>query len=231
MDTQHKILIIDDENQIRKILKIALEAKGYKIIEAANGNEGVVNAATNHPELIILDLGLPDKDGISVLKDIREWSQIPIIILTVRNAEEDIINALNSGADDYLTKPFNTGELIARINANLRRAAQIQNNSIFINGPLKIDLVSHIASNNDQEIKLTATEYSLLVLFAKNIGKVLTHRFILKEIWGPSYIDQSQYLRVFVGQLRKKIEEDPSSPKMIITESGVGYRMVLIKEE
>ncbi|RJP63991.1 MAG: response regulator [Ignavibacteriales bacterium] len=231
MDTQPKILIIDDENQIRKILKIALEAKGYKIIEAANGNEGVVNAATNHPELIILDLGLPDKDGISVLKDIREWSQIPIIILTVRNAEEDIINALNSGADDYLTKPFNTGELIARINANLRRSAQIQNNSIFINGPLKIDLVSHIASNNDQEIKLTATEYSLLVLFAKNIGKVLTHRFILKEIWGPSYIDQSQYLRVFVGQLRKKIEEDPSNPKMIVTESGVGYRMVLVKEE
>ncbi len=231
MDTQPKILIIDDENQIRKILKIALEARGYKIIEATNGNEGVVNAATNHPELIILDLGLPDKDGISVLKDIREWSQIPIIILTVRNAEEDIINALNSGADDYLTKPFNTGELIARINANLRRSAQIQNNSIFINGPLTIDLVSHIASNNDQEIKLTATEYSLLVLFAKNIGKVLTHKFILKEIWGPSYIDQSQYLRVFVGQLRKKIEEDPSNPKMIVTESGVGYRMVLVKEE
>lgn len=231
MDTQQKILIIDDETQIRKILRISLEAGGFKVIEAVNGNEGIISAATYHPNLIVLDLGLPDKDGLAVLKDIRDWSNIPILILSVRNAEEDIITALNNGADDYLTKPFNTGELLARINASLRRTSQIQDSSIFINGSLTIDLVSHIASKNGAEIKLTATEYSLLVFFAKNISKVLTHRYILKEVWGPSYLEQAQYLRVFVGQLRKKIEDDPSKPKLIITESGVGYRMVQLKQE
>ncbi len=231
MDTQQKILIIDDETQIRKILRISLEASGYKIIEATTGNEGIISAATYHPNLIVLDLGLPDKDGLIVLKNIREWSNIPILILSVRNAEEDIITALNNGADDYLTKPFNTGELLARINASLRRASQIQDSSMFINGSLTIDLVSHVVSKNGEEIKLTATEYSLLVLFAKNISKVLTHRFILKEVWGPSYLEQAQYLRVFVGQLRKKIEDDPSKPKLINTESGVGYRMVQLKQE
>jgi two-component system, OmpR family, KDP operon response regulator KdpE len=231
MDAKQKILIIDDEIQIRKILRVSLEASDYKITEASTGNEGVINAATSHPNLIILDLGLPDKDGLTVLKEIREWSNIPIIILSVRNAEEDIIAALNNGADDYLTKPFNTGELIARINAGLRRASQIQESSIFVNDSLSIDLVSHIVSKNKEELKLTVTEYSLLVLFARNISKVLTHRYILKEVWGPSYIDQAQYLRVFVGQLRKKIEDDPSNPKMIITESGVGYRMVQLKQE
>jgi len=231
MEAQQKILIVDDETQIRKILKISLEAGGYKIIEAANGNEGIISAATYHPHLIVLDLGLPDKDGLTVLKEIREWNNVPILILSVRNAEEDIITALNNGADDYLTKPFNTGELLARINASLRRASQIQDSSMFMNGSLTIDLVSHIVSKSGEEIKLTATEYSLLVLFAKNIGKVLTHRSILKEVWGPSYLEQAQYLRVFVGQLRKKIEDDPSKPKLIITESGVGYRMILLKQE
>jgi two-component system, OmpR family, KDP operon response regulator KdpE len=231
MDAKQKILIIDDENQIRKILKVSLEASGYKIIEAETGNEGIISAATNHPNLIILDLGLPDKDGLIVLKEIREWSNIPILVLSVRNAEEDIITALNNGADDYLTKPFNTGELIARINAGLRRSSQIQESSVFVNDSVSIDLVSHLVTKNNEEIKLTATEYSLLVLFAKNISKVLTHRYILREVWGPSYIDQAQYLRVFVGQLRKKIEDDPANPKMIVTESGVGYRMVQLKQE
>lgn len=226
MEQQQKILIVDDEIQIRRILKITLEAEGYKIIESECGEDGILKAATFHPNLIILDLGLPDKDGITVLEKIREWSSIPVIIVSVRNAEEDIIQALNKGADDYLTKPFNTGELLARIKANLRRTSLIQESSVYNNGNLKIDLPSHIVNKNGDEVKLTVTEYELLILLAKNTGKVLTHRFILKEIWGPSYIEQSQYLRVFVGQLRKKIEDDPAKPELIITESGVGYRMV-----
>lgn len=226
MEQQQKILIIDDEIQIRRILKITFEAEGYKVIEAECGEDGIIKSASFHPHLIILDLGLPDEDGVNVLEKIREWSSIPIVVVSVRNAEEDIIQALNKGADDYLTKPFNTGELLARIKANLRRTTLIQESSIYLNGDLKIDLSSHIATKNGEELKLTVTEYELLTLLAKNSGKVLTHRFILKEVWGPSYIEQSQYLRVFVGQLRKKIEEDPAKPELIVTESGVGYRMV-----
>lgn len=222
------IVIIDDEPQIRKILKITLESNDYKIVEAATADEGIVCAATSHPNLILLDLGLPDKDGLDVLKEIREWSLIPVIVLSVRNSEEDIVNALDNGADDYITKPFNTAELMARIRAGLRKTQQ-PGESNFTNGNITVDFVSHVVKLNDEEIKLTSTEYSLLLLFIKNAGKVLTHRFILKEIWGPSYFEQTQYLRVFIGQLRKKIEENPAEPKMILTESGVGYRMVLLK--
>jgi two-component system KDP operon response regulator KdpE len=229
LEAKQKILIIDDESQIRRILKISLEAEGFSVVEAENGKDGVIRAASVHPQLIILDLGLPDKDGMIILKEIREWSSLPVLILSVRNTEEDIVSALNNGADDYMTKPFNTAELLARIKASLRRATQIQESTIFANSALKVDLISRVATKDDEESKLTATEYSLLVLFAKNIGKVLTHRFILKEIWGPSYIEHSQYLRVFVGQLRKKIEDDPAKPKQIITESGVGYRMIPLK--
>lgn len=222
------IVIIDDEPQIRKILKITLESNDYKVVEAATAGEGIVCAATSHPNLILLDLGLPDKDGLDVLKEIREWSLIPVIVLSVRNSEEDIVNALDNGADDYITKPFNTAELMARIRAGLRKTQQ-PGESNFTNGNITVDFVSHVVKLNDEEIKLTSTEYSLLLLFIKNAGKVLTHRFILKEIWGPSYFEQTQYLRVFIGQLRKKIEENPAEPKMILTESGVGYRMVLLK--
>ncbi len=229
MENKQHILIIDDEPQIRKILRITLESDSYKVIEAENGNDGITLAASHKPHLIILDLGLPDLDGISALKNIREWSSVPIIILSVRNSEEDIVNCLDIGADDYLTKPFNTSELLARIRANLRRVSQINEANIFSDGSLIIDLVSRVVKKDDQEIKLTATEYDLLVLFAKNVGKVLTHRYILKEIWGPAYIEQSQYPRVFVGNLRKKIEDDPSKPKLILTESGVGYRFVSTK--
>jgi two-component system KDP operon response regulator KdpE len=229
LEQKQKILIIDDESQIRRILKISLEAEGFSIVEAENGKDGIILAASVHPQLIILDLGLPDKDGLDILKEIREWSSLPVLILSVRNTEEDIVTALNIGADDYLTKPFNTAELIARIKASLRRTTQIQESSTFTNGALKLDLILRIVTKNDEELKLTATEYSLLVLFVKNIGKVLTHRFILKEIWGPSYIEHSQYLRVFVGQLRKKIEDDPAKPKQIVTESGVGYRMIPLR--
>jgi two-component system KDP operon response regulator KdpE len=229
MENKNEILIIDDEPQIRKILRITLEANSYKVIEAENGTNGEAMAASNKPHLIILDLGLPDQEGISVLKNIRNWSSIPIIILSVRNSEEEIVSCLDAGADDYLTKPFNTSELLARIRANLRRVAVITEDKHFRSGSLNIDLVARVVKKNDEEIKLTATEYDLLILFIKNAGKVLTHRYILKEIWGPSYIEQSQYPRVFVGNLRKKIEDDSASPKYILTESGVGYRFVQLK--
>lgn len=229
MEIKPLILIIDDESQIRKILRITLEAKGFRIIEAEDGNTGIVLAASNHPDMIILDLGLPDQDGLSVLHEIRGWSSVPVIILSVRKSEEDIITALEDGADDYLTKPFNTGELFARIKANLRRTSQIQESNIFTNGSLKVDLVSHIVTKKNEEVKLTLTEYQLLTLFIRNIGKVLTHNLILKEIWGSAYSEQTQYLRVFIGQLRKKLEDDPAVPSLIKTESGVGYRMLYQK--
>lgn len=226
MSVKNTIVIIDDEVQIRKILSIALESADYKVIEAENGKDGIVQVATNHPQLVILDLGLPDRDGLSVLKELRTWSKIPVIILSVKNSEEDIVQALDLGADDYLTKPFNTFELMARIRANIRRNIQVEVSTVFTNGNLTIDLASRIVKKENEELKLTNTEYLLLVLLSSNIDKVLTHRFILKEIWGPSAVENSQYLRVFIGQLRKKIEDDFSNPKYIITESGVGYRFV-----
>lgn len=226
MSIKNTIVIIDDEPQIRKVLSIALEAAEYKVIEAEDGKNGIVQVATNHPQLVILDLGLPDRDGISVLKEMRTWSKIPIIILSVKNSEEDIVQALDLGADDYLTKPFNTSELMARIRANIRRNVQIGESTVFTNGDLTIDLTSRVVRKANEELKLTNTEYLLLVLLSSNIDKVLTHRFILKEIWGPSAVENSQYLRVFIGQLRKKIEDDYSNPKYITTESGVGYRFV-----
>ena len=229
MGSKNTILVIDDESQIRKVLTIALEANEFRVVEAGNAKDGIVHAATDHPQLIILDLGLPDRDGISVIKELRAWSNIPIIILSVRNSEEDIVNALDLGADDYLTKPFNTSELLARIRANIRRFQQPDENNIFANGNLRIDFSTRITTFKGEEVKLTNTEYLLLVFFAKNIGKVLTHSIILKEVWGPGSTENSQYLRVFIGQLRKKIEDNPSKPEMIITESGVGYRMMQVK--
>lgn len=225
MAAQNSIVVIDDESQIRKILSITLEAEEYKVIEAAKGKDGIVAVANNHPQLVILDLGLPDQDGFSVLKEIRTWSDVPVIILSVRNSEEDIVKALDLGADDYITKPFNTSELHARIRANIRRNQKVENENILVNGKLKIDFTKRIVYLNNKELKLTNTEYLLLFLFFKNIDKVLTHNFVLKEIWGPTHMEDSQYLRVFIGQIRKKIEDDASRPKYIITESGVGYRM------
>jgi two-component system, OmpR family, KDP operon response regulator KdpE len=224
MNLSETILIIDDEVQIRRLLEITLSSNGYKISEAATGKEGVIAAATQHPALIILDLGLPDTDGIEILKKIREWYLKPIIILSVRNSEEDIIYALDNGANDYLTKPFRTGELLARIRVALRQNLGTEDNPCLTFGSLTIDLANHIAKKKDDILKLTLTEFSLLALLAKNSGKVLTHQNILKEIWGFGYIGQTQYLRVFVAQLRKKIEDDPAKPKMLITESGIGYR-------
>jgi two-component system KDP operon response regulator KdpE len=224
MNLSETILIIDDEVQIRRLLEITLSSNGYKTSEAATGKEGLIAAATHHPEIVILDLGLPDADGIGILKKLREWYKKPIIILSVRNSEDDIIEALDNGANDYLTKPFRTGELLARIRAALRQNQSVEDNPNLVFGTLTIDLANHVVRKNSEILKLTSTEFSLLALLSKNSGRVMTHQSILKEIWGFGYIGQTQYLRVFVAQIRKKIEDDPGRPKLLITESGIGYR-------
>jgi len=224
MNTKMNILIIDDEIQIRKLLEITLNSNDYHSNMAATAKEGITMAVMHPPDLIILDLGLPDEDGQNVLLKLREWYLGAIIILTVRNSEEDIIKALDNGANDYLTKPFRTGELLARIRTAFRQTSHSDQVQKLEFENLTIDLTSRIVSINNDHVKLTATEYSLLCLLAKNQGKVLTHQFILKQIWGPGYIEQSQYLRVFIGQLRKKIEPNPNNPRFILTEAGIGYR-------
>jgi two-component system KDP operon response regulator KdpE len=219
-----EILVIDDEPQIRKLLEIILESNEYKPRLAATGKEGIILAANHPPDLILLDLGLPDKSGHEVLKELRSWFQKAIIILTVQQNEEDIVAALDQGATDYLTKPFRTGELLARIRSSLRRNVEQPDQLSLTIGDLLFDFANRIVRRNEENIKLTPTEYNLLTLFARNEGKVLTHHFILKEIWGVAYQTETQYLRVFVAQLRKKIEINPNQPMHIITESGVGYR-------
>lgn len=219
-----EILIIDDEVQIRKLLQINLESNDYKVIQASNGKEGLILSAGHPPDLILLDIGLPDKNGHEVLKELREWYNKPIIILSVQDDEQDIISALDNGATDYLTKPFRTGELLARIRSAIRGNQSTVNETVITCGDIEIDLTARLAKRNGETLKLTSTEYNLLVLFVKNEGRVLTHQFILKQIWGVGRQTETQYLRVFVGTLRKKIEENPNNPQHIITESGVGYR-------
>ncbi len=219
-----EILIIDDEPQIRKLLQINLESNDYKVIQASNGKEGIAFTASYSPDLILLDIGLPDKSGHDVLKELRGWFNKPIIILSVQNDEVDIIAALDNGATDYLTKPFRTGELLARIRSAINRNQNTANEILIKCGNIEIDVSARITKLNGTIIKLTSTEYNLLVLFAKNEGRVLTHQYILKQIWGIGSQTETQYLRVFVGTLRKKIELDPNNPQHILTESGVGYR-------
>lgn len=221
-----EILIIDDEPQIRKLLKISLESHGYKVIQASTGAEGLVLTANYSPELILLDINLPDKSGHEILKELRDWYEKPIIILSVQNSETDIVHALDNGATDYLAKPFRTGELLARIRSSMRQNQNLENEPHIFVGDLEIDLVSRSVKRSGDSVKLTTTEYKLIALFAKNQGKVLTHQYILKEIWGMGAIKETQYLRVFVAQLRKKLEVNPNRPRHIITESGVGYRFV-----
>ena len=223
MTNEGSILIVDDEVQIRRLLEITLSANGYKISEASTGKDGLLLAASLNPVLIILDLGLPDSDGLEILKKLREWYQKPVIILSVRNSEDDIVKALDYGANDYLTKPFRTGELLARIRVAIRQSQVIQDKPTLEFGSLSIDLANHTARKNNELIKLTSTEFSLLALLAKNEGRVLTHQYILKEVWGMGYVEQTQYLRVFIAQLRKKVEDDPAKPKLLNTESGIGY--------
>lgn len=219
-----EILIIDDEPQIRKLLQINLESNGYKVLQAASGKEGLIMAANHPPELILLDIGLPDLSGHEVLKELKSWYNKSVIILSVQDAEADIINALDNGAADYLTKPFRTGELLARIRSSIRRNHSDNNESIAHCGDLEIDFIARTVKKKSQILKLTSTEYQLMLLFAQNRGRVLTHKHILREVWGIGYQNETQYLRVFIGQLRKKIEDNPNSPVHIMTQSGVGYR-------
>lgn len=225
---EQTILVIDDEAQIRKLLSITLESNGYKVTQATTGKEGILMAANHPPDLILLDIGLPDQNGQVILKQLRDWYNSPIIMLSVQSDEENIVNALNAGANDYLVKPFRTGELIARIKTALRNSVKLNGSLIIKNNHLQVDLAARLVKINNEVIKLTSTEYELLALLAKNEGKVLTHQFLLRQVWGPGYIEQTQYLRVFIAQLRKKIEIDPNLPEIIITESGIGYRFVSV---
>jgi two-component system KDP operon response regulator KdpE len=217
-------LIIDDEVQIRRLLKVALENENYQVREAKTGQEGLVEVANSKPAVILLDLGLPDMDGLEVLKRLREWSEAPVLILSVRDNEQGKVAALDAGADDYVTKPFSSPELLARLRAAQRKTRPAEEISVFKNGDLVVDLTAHVVTRGEKEVKLTATEYALLRLFVKHPGRVLTHRYILREIWGPKSEEHRQYLRVYVTHLRQKIEPDPAAPTLIKTESGIGYR-------
>lgn len=221
-----EILIIDDEPQILRLLEIVLENNDYVVRSASTGKEGMVLAANHPPDLILLDLGLPDTSGHAILHELRSWYGKAIIMLTVQQNEEDIVRALDQGATDYITKPFRTGELLARIRSALRRNTGPSASSLLHFGIIEIDFANRVVRRNEEIIKLTPTEYNLLTLFARNEGKVLTHHFILKEIWGIAYQQETQYLRVFVAQLRKKIELNPNEPEHILTETGIGYRFV-----
>lgn len=224
------ILVIDDEAQIRKLLRLSLEAYGYRVREAASAAEGLADVPLSRPDLIILDLGLPDMDGLDFLKKLRLRSRTPVIVLSVRGSEEDKINLLDAGADDYVTKPFGTGELLARIRTALRHLVASSEEGIFRSGHLMIDFVHRVVQKDGVDLKLTPTEYSLLRYLATNHGKVLTHNQILQELWGASPSVDPSYLRVFMLQLRRKIEEDAAHPRLIITEPGVGYRLVVREE-
>jgi two-component system KDP operon response regulator KdpE len=222
-----EILIIDDEIQMRRLLRITLESAGYKVTLAENATEGIRNAETRRFDAVILDLGLPDIDGIEVLKKIRTWAQYPIIILSVRSAEQDIVSALDAGANDYLTKPFRSGELVARLRTSLRVFHSNTSSTpiIEIQG-IFVDTDNHIVKKNGEPVKLTPTEFALLVLFIRNAGKVLTHNYILQQVWGPKFEGESQYTRVYIAQLRKKLEDDPNKPVFFLTEAGIGYRFI-----
>ena len=224
--SKESILIIDDEAAIRKLLDITLQSNDFKVIQAITAKEGEVAAAMHQPDLIILDLGLPDDDGQNLLKILRGWFMQPIIILSARHSETEIVRALDSGANDYLVKPFRTGELMARIRSALRLSKPNNVEPVLTIKNLSIDFATRTVKKDNEPVKLTTTEYALLMLLVKNEGKVLTHAFILKEIWGPGYVERSEYPRVFIGQLRKKVENSPNQPIMILTESGVGYRFV-----
>jgi two-component system, OmpR family, KDP operon response regulator KdpE len=221
-----RILVVDDENPIRRFLKVVLAAQGYSVFEAACGQDALDSVLGSRPDLIILDLGLPDIDGVEVTRRLREWSQTPIIILSVREAETDKIAALDAGADDYLVKPFGTGELLARIRAALRRQADESEEPVMKVGTLRMDLSRRVVSVEDREITLTPTEYDLLRILMRNSGRVMTHRQLLRLVWGPAYEDEMHLLRVNVSNIRRKLEPDPSHPSTIRTEPGVGYRLV-----
>ncbi len=222
------IVVIEDDPAIRLFLRTGLSAHGFKVFDADRGRQGIVEAGVRQPDIIILDLGLPDMDGVDVIKTIREWSAMPIIILSARSAEQHKIDALDAGADDYLTKPFGLGELLARIRVAMRHSVSIpaqDQSGVFITGALKVDLLKRQVVVGDREVHLTPIQYRLLSVLIKNAGKVLTHQYLLKEVWGPSYRENSHYLRIYMSQLRQKLETDPAQPQYLLTESGVGYRL------
>jgi two-component system KDP operon response regulator KdpE len=218
-------LVIDDEIQMRRLLRVCLEANGYRVLEAPTGKDGIAQAAQHPPDVVILDLGLPDMEGVDVLKRLREWSRVPVVVLSVRDREEDKIAALDNGADDYVTKPFSSGELLARLRVAQRHVAPASEATVFRSGQLEVDLAARVVKLEGKEVRLTATEYSLLRLFVHHAGKVLTHRQILREVWGPNYVEQTHYLRVYLAHLREKLETNPAQPELLITEPGVGYRL------
>jgi two-component system, OmpR family, KDP operon response regulator KdpE len=221
-----QVLVIDDEVQIRRFLHISLEANSYQVHEAVSGQEGITRAAQLRPDVIILDLGLPDMDGIDVLRRLREWTATPVIILSVRDDDQGKVAALDTGADDYLTKPFSTDELLARIRVALRHAQPAPQEALFRFGDVTVDLSRRLVTFHDEPVKLTPTEYALLRLMLQHAGKVLTHQQILRAVWGPEYVHETHYLRVYFAQLRQKLEDNPALPKLLITEPGVGYRLV-----
>jgi two-component system KDP operon response regulator KdpE len=222
------VLLIEDEPQMRRFLRTALESNDYRLVEAGTAREGLAHAAARNPDVILLDLGLPDRDGLEVARELREWSGTPIIVISARGQEADKVKALDLGADDYLTKPFGVEELLARIRVSLRHAATPPGavpEPIFESGELRVDLPNRRVWRAGKEVHLTPTEYKLLVTLVRHAGKVLTHRMLLKEVWGPNYVNQAHYVRVYLAQLRQKIEADPARPRLLLTEPGVGYRL------
>lgn len=224
-------VLIEDEPQIRRFVRAALEAEGWQVFEAATAQHGLRDAATRKPDLVVLDLGLPDGDGIDVIRDVRSWSAVPIVVLSARVEEDDKIAALDAGADDYLTKPFGVGELLARVRANLRRPRNAGSDgqadeSLFRFGEVEVDRQARLVRRAGTEVHLTPIEYRLLLVLVTNAGRVLTHRQLLREVWGPSHAEQGHYLRVYMGHLRQKLEADPSQPQHLLTETAVGYRLM-----
>ncbi|MDD4973483.1 MAG: response regulator [Bacteriovorax sp.] len=221
-----KILVIDDENSIRKLLRVSLEANNYQIIEAENAQEGIQKIIEERPEIILLDLGLPDKNGLTVIKEVRQWSSTPIIVLTVQDSDQDKIEALDGGADDYITKSFSIPELLVRIRVALRHTTPQEQGPVFKCGPLEMDLAAHVVKIDSQPIKLTATEFDILKVLIRYKGRVVTHRVLLNEVWGPNSVEHVHYLRVYLGNLRKKLKSETSVEELISTEAGVGYRLI-----
>lgn len=219
-------LVIDDEPQIRRLLRVTLEAAGYRVVDAANGQDGLVEVAQRRPDVVLLDLGLPDLDGLAVLRRIREWSRVPVVILSVRDQEDDKVAALDLGADDYVSKPFNSAELLARLRAALRHSQPQGVDALFRSGTLEVDLARRTVMKSGSEVRLTPIEYALLRLLVTHAGKVLTQRYLLTEVWGEKAVEQTHYLRVHIAHLREKLEKDPSAPRLIITEPCIGYRLV-----
>jgi two-component system KDP operon response regulator KdpE len=222
------ILLIEDEPQMRRFLRITLQSQGYRLVEAATAQEGLMQATTRNPDVVLLDLGLPDLDGLEVTKRLREWTQTPIIVISAREQELDKVKALDAGADDYLTKPFNAGELLARIRVALRHASRRnagQQEPVFILQNLRVDLSLRHVFVDDEEVHLTPIEYKLLTVLIRHAGKVITHRQLLQEVWGPAHVNEVQYLRVYMTQLRHKLEVDPARPRFLMNEPGIGYRL------